>query len=112
MISFENYFDWLNIEIFKKNCSRDKEIVFNFMLRKIKYAKFYFNSIQEKNKDNYQNITKILLKNIKKDIDMFANLVLLEKIEHLESKDNYNINDDDIKEILNILKECYTYLSI
>ena len=43
---------------------------------------------------------------------MFANLVLLEKIEHLESKDNYNINDDDIKELLNILKECYTYLSI
>ncbi len=111
MISFENYFDWLNNEIFKKNCSRDKEIVFNFMLRKTKYAKNYFNNIQEEDKDNYQYITKILLKNIKKDIDIFANLVLIEKIEYLESKVNDSDNDDT-NEILNLLKECYTYLSI
>lgn len=113
MHSFENYFSFINDEIFKDNFTRDKEIVFNYMIRKTKDSKVFFNKIV-KNENIYisEDITNLLLKNIKKDIDMFANLVLIEKIEHLESLDIDKINTNDIKEILNIMKECYTYLSI
>ena len=115
MISFEEYFNWINNEVFKENFSRDKEIVFNYLLRKTKDSKLIFNNINQKfeNKENiYENITKILLKKIKKDIDIFANLVLIEKIENLSYLEINKIDNDVIKEIINILTDCYTYLSI
>jgi hypothetical protein len=108
MKDFLEYIEWLNHEIMKKNCDRNKEIVFNYTIRRIKNAKIIFEKCNEK--DDFEILTEIFSKYVKKDIDLFANLILLEKIEYLESINNYD--NIDIEQILKILRECYCYLSV